>query len=233
MTNKVLFTSDFWAGPDPRPLDSAKWDFNHWEKDNNPSYLGLTQMRQYLPYASLGAARIRLDTWNEGDGKCFLGSEAITKQAFALGPPGTGGIAFEAELSLDTLTQGGMIAGFFTFQQFPAGANRDIHDEIDVEIITTQLKKVSTNVFAQESLNRTAHPLSIAVPPGTFSGFHKYRMEWFHDHVSWFLDGNLLRTVTDHVPTKPQQLHLNLWGVPGNWGPSPGDPDGPPVGDPN
>ena len=67
MTNKVLFTSDFWTGPDPKQLDSAKWDFNRWEKDNNPSYLGLTQMRQYLPYAWGGAVRIRLDTWNDGD----------------------------------------------------------------------------------------------------------------------------------------------------------------------
>ncbi len=230
MTNKVLFTSDFWTGPDPKQLDSAKWDFNRWEKDNNPSYLGLTQMRQYLPYAWGGAVRIRLDTWNDGDGRCFLGSEAITKQAFAL-PGGGGGIAFEAELSLDTLAQGGMIAGFFTFQQFPPGADRDIHDEIDVEIITTNLNKVSTNVFAQESLKRTAHPLSIAVKPGTFSGFHKYRMEWFPDHVSWFLDGVQIRRETDHVPTQSQQFHLNLWGVPGTWGPSPGDPLGPPVGD--
>ena len=25
---------------------------------------------------------------------------------------------------------------------------------------------------------------------------------------------------------------MNLWGVPTSWGPSPGDPNGPPVGDP-
>lgn len=60
-------------------------------------------------------------------------------------------------------------------------------------------------------------------------------MEWFPDHVSWFVlleSGNWfpLRTETDHVPTKPQQLHMNLWGVPGDWGPSPGDPNGPPIG---
>ena len=30
-----------------------------------------------------------------------------------------------------------MIAGFFTFQKFPPGADRDIHDEIDTEILTT------------------------------------------------------------------------------------------------
>jgi hypothetical protein len=32
----------------------------------------------------------------------------------------------------------GMIAGFFTYQQFPRGAECDIHDEIEVEIVTTK-----------------------------------------------------------------------------------------------
>jgi hypothetical protein len=143
-----------------------------------------------------------------------------------------GGIAFEAKLKFEG-TQGGMIAGFFTYQQFPPGADRDIHDEIDVEILTTNLNKLSTNVYAHESGQKTAHPLSIAVISGTFSDWHTYRMEWFPDHVSWFIDGDLLRTETDHVPTQPQQLHMNLWGVPTDWGPSPGDPNGPPIGDPN
>ena len=226
MATTILFQDNFSTNG---PLNPAKWDFNHWEQNNNPSYLGLTQMRQSLPVVENGMARIRLDTWL--DGKAFSGSEAITIQAFTL-PGQGGGLAFEAKLKFEG-TQGGMIAGFFTFQQFPPGANRDIHDEIDVEILTTNLKKVSTNVFAQESLNKTAHPLSIAVAPGTFADWHTYRMEWFPDHVSWFIDGSVIRTETNHVPTQPQQLHMNLWGVPGSWGPSPGDPNGPPVGDPS
>jgi hypothetical protein len=54
-------------------------------------------------------------------------------------------------------------------------------------------------------------------------------MEWFPDHVSWFLDGTRLRIEKDHVPTQPQQLHMNLWGVPINWGSSRGDLDGPSI----
>ena len=226
MSTTVLFQDDFSTNG---PLNSANWGFNRWEQQNNPSYLGLTQMRQSLPVAENGMARIQLDTWL--DGNAFSGSEAITIRAFAL-PGDGGGIAFEAKLKFEG-TQGGMIAGFFTYQQFPPGADRDIHDEIDVEILTTNLKKLSTNVYAQESGRKTAHPRSIAVTPGTFSGWHTYRMEWFPDHVSWFVDGALVRTEKDHVPTQPQQLHMNLWGVPTNWGPSPGDPNGPPIGDPS
>jgi len=32
--------------------------------------------------------------------------------------------------------------------------------------------------------------------------------------VRWFVDGQLIREETQNVPTKPQQLHLNLWGAP-------------------
>jgi beta-glucanase (GH16 family) len=126
-----------------------------------------------------------------------------------------------------------MIAGFFTYQQFPPGADRDIHDEIDVEILTSNLNKLSTNVYAHQSGQQTANPLSIPISPGAFSVWHTYRMEWFPDHVSWFVDTHPLRTITDHVPTQPQQLHMNLWGVPTTWGASPGDPGGPPIGCPS
>ena len=226
MTTTVLFQDDFSTNG---PLNSANWDFNHWEQQNNPSFLGLTQMRQSLPVAENGMARIRLDTWLDGD--AFSGSEAITNQAFAL-PGNGGGIAFEAKLKFEG-TQCGMIAGFFTYQQFPPGADRDIHDEIDVEILTSNLNKLSTNVYAHQSGQQTANPLSIPISPGAFSVWHTYRMEWFPDHVSWFVDTHPLRTITDHVPTQPQQLHMNLWGVPTTWGASPGDPGGPPIGCPS
>lgn len=224
MTTTILFQDDFSTNG---ILDTDKWDFNRWQTQNNPSLLGLTQMRQSLPLAENGAARVRLDTWH--DGSAFLGSEAITRQAFSL-PGGNGGIAFEGKFRFEG-TQGGMITGFFSLQDFPPGKNEALHDEIDYEILTTQLGKISTNVFANSADN--INPKSIAVPANTFAEFHTYRMEWFPDHVSWFLDGTLIRTVTEHVPTQPQTLHLNLWGVPAHWGRNPGDPDGPPVGDPS
>lgn len=207
-------------------LNSTSWDFNHWQANNNPSWLGLTQMRQELPDAQGGMARIRLDTWLDGNG--FKGSEAITKEAWDLSG---GSVAFEGKFKFDS-TQGGMIAGFFTFQKFPLGADRDIHDEIDYEIITSNPAKISTNVFAQETLKKTAHPLSLTIPDGT-TDWHTYRMEWTASYVRWFVDGKEIRTETNYVPTTAQQLHLNLWGVPTNWGPSDGDKNGPPVGDPS
>ena len=62
---------------------------------------------------------------------------------------------------------------------------------------------------------RRAHPQSLPVTRGTFSASHTYRMEWFPDHVGCVVgDTIFLGTEKDYVPTQPQQLHMNLWGVP-------------------
>lgn len=237
-------------------LDGANWDYNHWHDPSppytNPSYLGQTQMRQELPVAVDGVAKIRLDTFNEYNSpskappnatdsvyNSFTGSEAITKQSWAV--DATGGIAFEGTFRFP-YTQGGMITGFFGYQDFgwpPTDPTPHAsHDELDFEILTTQLGKISTNVFTNAS--GTDSPQSIAVPANTFQTFHTYRMEWYQDVVLWFIDGNLLRTEArkDYIPTASQQLHLNLWGVPGGphppqWDVNPGDPEGPKVGDPS
>ena len=227
----VLFQDDFSVNG---PLNSANWDFNHWTKDNNPSYLGQTQMRQNLPSAENGMARIKMDTYNPPPGKpdSYYGSEAKTNQAWDLTG---GGLAFEGKFKFDG-NQGGMIAGFFSYEKFPPSAPHEPHDEIDFEIITTQMAKISTNVFQHQ---KSGTPLSFAVDGGLAID-HVYRFEWLPSVVRWFVDGKLIREETTHVPTKPQQLHINLWGAPqtdppngGPWGKNPGDPTGPNITDPS
>jgi hypothetical protein len=227
----VLFQDDFSVNG---PLNSANWDFNHWTQNNNPSYLGQTQMRQNLPSAENGMARIKMDTWNPPPGKpdSYYGSEAKTNQAWDLTG---GGLAFEGKFKFDG-NQGGMIAGFFSYEKFDSGAPHEPHDEIDFEIITTQMAKISTNVFQHQ---KSGTPLSFAVDGGLAID-HVYRFEWLPSVVRWFVDGKLIREETTHVPTKPQQLHINLWGAPqtdppngGPWGKNPGDPTGPNITDPS
>ena len=190
-------------------------------------------MRQNLPDAANGMARIKMDTFNPPPGgpDSYYGSEAITKQAWDVS---AGGLAFEGKFKFEG-AQGGMITGFFTYEQFPTGAVREPHDEIDFEIITTQMQKISTNVFKHQT-EGTPHSYAVA---GGLGVDHVYRFEWLPSVVRWFVDGTLIREEVANVPTKPQQLHLNLWGAPqaggpngGPWLSNPGDPGGPPITDP-
>jgi beta-glucanase (GH16 family) len=240
MTTKNLFQDDFSTNGPIDVADYAQqttWHFNLWQQDNNPSYLWGTNFRQSVPVAQGGVVQLPLDTWNpatlDGHPPSFLGSEAFTVEQFSL-PGDGGGIAFEAVAKLDGSKQGGLIAGLFSYEYFLEGTNRSTHDEIDFEIITSNVSKnelrVSTNVFKQETGDPQAHPISLPQYPNTlpasfsFSDWHTYRMEWFPDHVSWYLDGALIRKEETFVPTKPQQFHMNLWATPSDWGPSAGDP---------
>lgn len=232
----VLFQDDFSVNG---TLNAANWDYNHWAAKNNPSFLGQTQMRQNLPSAENGMARIKLDTYTppppdnpSAPSNSYYGSEAITNQAWDLTG---GGLAFEGKFRFDG-NQGGMIAGFFSYEKFPPEMPREPHDEIDFEIITTQMAKISTNVFQHQ---KSGTPLSFAVDGG-LAVDHVYRFEWLPSVVRWFVDGKLICEETAHVPTKPQQLHINLWGAPqaggpngGPWHKNPGDPTGPDITDPS
>ena len=225
----VVFQDDFATNG---RLNSANWDYVHFTEQNNASFLGLTQLRQELPLAENGVARIRLDTWlQEQDGsggKAFSGSDATTTQAYL--PDSSGGIAFEGQFRF-TQPQGGMIAGFFTYQKFPppeVAFDRDHHDEIDFEIFTTNLNRISTNPYAHEKQG-PGTPQQFAVPGGV-ALWHTYRIEWLPDAVLWYVDGDLLRSYTKPL-TNPQEFHINLWGVPREWTSTPlvdasiGDPN--------
>ncbi len=125
-------------------------------------------------------------------------------------------------------TQGGMIAGFFTYEQFPLGrraraARRDRlrdHHHPDAEDLDQRLPASGVRHAALSYAGGLAgwdRPRSIA------SGGYP---RWCAGSIQRHADP---RRTKANVPTKPQQLHLNLWGarpaVPmaGRGGPNPGD----------
>ena len=234
----VLFSDSFsQAGS----LNSQNWQINaaFWGDGGklNPAFLGNTFIRQELPEAAGGMARIKLDTWNPvfKDGNSHYGSEAITKGAWDA--QSTGGVAFQAKMKFEG-TQGGMIAGLFFYEQFtstPDVQPRVPHNELDWEILTSQLQpssvnKISTNVFPHQASGNGEKDYPHSYPVTQIPGFspndwHTYRVEWLPNRVTWLIDGKVIRTETEHLPQAAvkQQLHINLWGVPDFWGPSPGD----------
>lgn len=215
-----------------------------------------------FPTVSNNTARFALQTWDRAPNKpadqhAFLGTEAITRDAWN---PMTGGLAFEGRFKFSgdgtgnpsALTQGGMILGFFSYQKnAPSG---DLHTEIDFEVFTSNLRspeknQISTNVFNGSkylTIRDTVHdtdvtiaydPLSFPNNPLPNAEYHTYRFEWFPSWINFYIDGKLLRTVTNPDslpdPTKDQRLHLNLWGQDPSVGYANGDWSGNSVGDPS
>ena len=209
-------------------------------------------------------ARFALRTWDGDttkapDKHAFLGTEAISTGAWN---PTSGGLAYEGRFKFSGdgagggLTQGGMILGFFSYDKNPTTdpARLDFHTEIDFEVFTSNLRdpsknQISTNVFNgskiltirdtvhQTDVNIAYDPLSFPNSPLPNTDYHTYRFEWFSSWINFYIDGKLLRTVTNPDslpdPVKDQRLHLNLWGQTTTIGYAYGDWNGNNVGDPS
>lgn len=264
----ILFQDSFTGSG---TLNRDYWDYN--QNVNGSAFIGQTWLRQSMVNQNDGAAQIVLDTWganntaakvgggsgnNQSTFNVFIGSEAVTNSNNGSNPnfgawvaTADHGIAFEGTFKFPS-TQAGMITGFFLYQATPP-QNGEKHDELDFEILTSELGRISTNVFSKNAptiiINGHDHddrPVSLptasdtpsTLPANFFQSYHNYRIEWYHDSILWFLDGNLIRTVSDPdlIPRSEMRFHMNLWGTPGGppypdaWGINDGDPTGPTVG---
>jgi hypothetical protein len=215
--------------------NTARFALQTWDKalDKRPE-----------DHAFLGTEAISRDAWNPTTGG--LSFEA----KFKFSGDGTGNQA--------ALKQGGMILGFFSYDKNPTTDPKrlDFHTEIDIEVFTSNLKNPSLNQVSTNVFNGTKNlqiydpvhkvyvnspdgiaqdPLSYPAPMAN-DGYHTYKFEWFPSWIKFYVDGKHVRTVTNPdslpVPTKDQNLHLNLWGQHTGVGPAWGDWTGNKVGDP-
>jgi beta-glucanase (GH16 family) len=197
---QTLFVDDFSA-----PLSPNDWDYNHFSPVNNPSFYGRTQQRQNLPPVSDGQLHLELDTFNP-TGFSFYGSEAITRRTFA--PTDRNGIAFEVSARIATPVAG-IVGGIF---EYNFNTETGLDNELDTELLGNDAvagrNRVQTNVYSDELLG-AGH--AQFVPVIDVTQFHIYRMEWFLDRVRWFVDNNLVREDTAHIPQGALALHLNIW----------------------
>ncbi len=203
----TLFVDDFHN----QKFYQANWDYNHWRQNDNPSFLGRTQMQQKLPEIVNGELRLRVDTWLNG--KAFSGDEAITMKNFNLNK---GGIAFETTARFDATNAKGLVGGMFPFG-ITTGKKKN---EIDWEGLSNQytagVNQIQTNVYADAPPG--AGSVKFVNVPGSMTQNHVYRIEWLKGEVRWYIDGNLVRSEKAKVPPNGDvQLHLNFWAPDKGW----------------
>lgn len=164
----VLFQDNF-TSPSSGTLNRDYWDYN--QNINGSAFIGQTWFRQEMVKQDNGAAQIVLDTYgpnntaakvgggsgnNQTTFNVFIGSEAVTKSNNGSNPnfgswvaTADHGIAFEGTFKFPS-TQAGMITGFFLYQTVPPNPGEQ-HDELDFEILTSELGRISTNVFSKDA----------------------------------------------------------------------------------
>ncbi|WP_028324644.1 glycoside hydrolase family 16 protein [Desulfatirhabdium butyrativorans] len=200
-------------------VSSDKWHIPTWVSPADGTVVGLTQFRftqnSSLPAANNGCAIIALESYNP-TAISFYGTDLRSNQSFAVGS----GIHITVRAKMDTATRG-IVGGIFLYALKPGSTTN--HDEIDFEFITNRPHGVQTNIYGNEKLG-DGHVVFVPYASGSIMDYHTYEIKWLPEQVSWFIDGKLVRTDTNHVPAGPMNLHLNIW-VPGSGWPAAYDPD--------
>ncbi|CAG8595433.1 3335_t:CDS:2 [Paraglomus occultum] len=110
-------------------------------------------------------------------------------------------------------TASGIVTSFIT--------KNTVGDEIDYEWVGLNPNEVQSNYYWNGSLDYTKgqhHPLGA----DSTADFHIYTIEWLPDHISWIVDGNLVRTVNKadtldpatglyKFPARPSRVQFSMW----------------------
>ena len=191
-------------------VSSGNWHIPTWVSSTDGTYVGRTQFRctqnASLPVAYNGNAMIDLDTYNP-TGASFYGTDLISNQLFTFGQ----GIIVTVRAKMDTPIPGGIVCGIFLYDA-PASSSNTLHDEIDFELLSNDPTRVWTNIYGNEPLG-PGHSINYAYASGSATDYHTYQIQWLPGQVSWYIDGNLVRTVTNQspIPVGSMYFHLNAW----------------------
>lgn len=132
-------------------------------------------------------------------GKSYRCGEIRTNALFQYG-------TFEARLK--TPSGSGLNAAFFTYT---GPIDSQPHDEIDFEVLLKDTATVSTATFVNGQ-NVTSE---IDLPYPASDDFVTLAVTWAPDRIDFYVNGALLRSVTDpaEIPTHPQRLFFSIWGT--------------------
>ena len=94
------------------------------------------------------------------------------------------------------------ITGFFMYEA------PDFYHEIDMEIYNDKSGKILITTYAEGKV-RNKYTGNLGFDPG--QDFHDYRMEYFEDSLSFYVDGNLIIRWLDGYSKSSMRLMINSW----------------------
>jgi endo-1,3-1,4-beta-glycanase ExoK len=185
-------------------LDKTKWFIDTGKAPGNIAGVNTGTLSADHVDLSTGMLRLKLTQSVSGGLATSTGAEIRSKQLF-----GYGTYVWMARAGSTSATPrgagsavSGTVTDVFTFIN-------DSETEIDFEYqgqspATLEMTNYSTTSHSQSS--------STAVP-GADGGFHEYKFVWNPKKIEFYVDGTLVSTHTEHVPTSPAAVLINLWGT--------------------
>jgi endo-1,3-1,4-beta-glycanase ExoK len=150
--------------------------------------------------------------------KPWKGAELITQQTFRYG-------AFEARIR--AARGSGLITPFFLWKNNSEVPGQQWQEQ-DFEIFGSD-GRYQTQLMTpgeEEGQQRTEHNIFHTLPQLAWERYYTYRMEWTPEHLSFYVDGQLVRSESDPEefdkllnPDRAEaaQLRVSIWAGDGAW----------------
>lgn len=184
--------------------DGTTWDFTNldgwstdsWDWEGNGSHMSGNNvcLTNGMLCLTVSSATSR--------GKRFSGSEVRSLRTFNYG---------KFTVRMKNRIKSGTVSSFFVVT--PWREDGWIQKEIDIEFLGKDPSSVQFTVHhrntgtGKHEFYPTVHKLAF----DTTAAFHEYAIEWKKDSISWFVDGQCLRTETRIVPDQPLLVLMNHW----------------------
>ena len=143
-----------------------------------------------------GLMSLKIDSDGRGG---YTGGEWRSKDRFGYGL---------YQVNMKPIKNPGVVSSFFTYTSPSEGKP---WDEIDIEFLGKDTTKVQFNYFTNGRGQKDEHVHLHNLGFDASQGFHTYGFDWQADHITWYVDGRAVHTVTENLPSTPGKIMMNVW----------------------
>jgi len=185
-------------------LDTAKWFIDTGSAPGNIAGVNQGTLSADNVDLSTGMLRLKLTQSVSGTLATSTGAEIRSKQLFGYGTYVW--VARAASTSPTPHDAGAAVSGTVTdvFNFI-----NDSQTEIDFEYEGQSPSTLEMTNYSTVADKQSASTLI----SGADSNFHEYKFVWSAAKIDFYVDGKLVSTHTEHIPSAPAAVLINLWGT--------------------
>lgn len=199
-SSPLAFSDTFSEGK----LDTTKWFIDTGRAPGNIDGINHGTLSADHVDLSTGMLRLTLTQGVSGALATSVGAEIRSRQLLGYGSYGW--VARAASTSATPNGEGAAVSGTVT-DVFNFINNSET--EIDFEYEGQYLGKLEMTNYSTIANRQTT---STEVP-GAESSFHEYKFVWRPAKIEFYVDGTLVSTHAEHIPSAPAAVLINLWGT--------------------
>jgi beta-glucanase (GH16 family) len=185
-------------------LDQNKWFVDTGQAPGNIAGANKGTLSAEHVDLSTGMLRLKLTQSVSGGLAVSTGAEIRSKQLFGYGTYVW--VARAASTSATPRGAGSAVSGT-VFDVF--NFINDSETEIDFEY-----QGQSPATLEMTNYSTVSHSQSTSTPvPDADSSFHEYKYVWSTAKIEFYVDGTLVSAHTEHIPSAPAAVLINLWGT--------------------